>query len=167
VTVVIVRAARMRRRQHQRARAFAGHHCTRPTPSARATQDLSPLVQEEEEPWLPRGHRRHAGRQQQQRPPLPSGADAAAALDYKAIDSLLGVVGPSGRIKPRRQTRMPRALQRRAARSIKFARAMALLPYDMRVGHDADSERWTRQRSMAAALAAAAREEQGGGAVGA
>jgi ribosomal protein S18 len=110
-------------------------------------QDLSPLAQEEEEPWVPQMRRRVS----QQR---VAAAEVKAQLDYKNVDLLLGYVSASGRIKSRRQTRLPPSVHNRVARTVKFARHMALLPYEMRVGHDADAGRWKRQRSMAAAAAA-------------
>lgn len=76
-------------------------------------------------------------------------------LDYKNIDLLLNFVTDSGRIKHRRQTRLKPRLQSRVARTIKLARQMALLPYEMRVGDGGDGDRWRRMREYRAAETAA------------
>lgn len=114
------------------------------------TQDLSPLVREEAEAWLPRmrlrGRRRRSGH----------ASEVAARLDYKDADMLLGFVSASGRIKPRRQTGLPPTTQAAVARAVKLARQMALLPYEMRVGDGGEGDRWRRMRQYKAAQAAAA-----------
>lgn len=72
-------------------------------------------------------------------------------LDYKNIDFLLNFVSASGRIKPRRQTRLKPRLQSRVARTVKLARQMALIPYEMRVGEGGEGDTWRRMREFRAA----------------
>lgn len=56
-----------------------------------------------------------------------------------------------GRIKPRRQTRLKPRLQSRVARTVKLARQMALIPYEMRVGEGGEGDTWRRMREFRAA----------------
>jgi ribosomal protein S18 len=104
-------------------------------------QDLSPLSVEEEESWVPQFRRGHRER------PVPAD-EVRQELDYKNIDLLLQLVSASGRIKPRRQTRLKPRLQSRVARTIKLARSMALFPYEMRVGDGGEGDTWRRMREF-------------------
>eukprot|EP00775_Hariotina_reticulata_P002446 gene2446-2749_t len=116
-------------------------------------QDLSPLSRDEAaEPWLPqrrRGHRRHHHHQ------VPA-EEVKKQLDFKNVDFLLNFVSESGRLKPKRETGLKPVLQAKVARTVKLARQMALLPYDMRVGDGGDGDMWRRMRQYEAAQRAAA-----------
>ncbi len=50
-------------------------------------------------------------------------------FDYKDIETLRKYVTETGKIKPRRQTRVCSRCQRELAREIKRARHLALLPF--------------------------------------
>lgn len=50
-------------------------------------------------------------------------------LDYKQPEELKRYLNEYGRIRPRRQTRLSPADQRKLAREVKRARHLALLPY--------------------------------------
>ena len=50
-------------------------------------------------------------------------------LDYKQPEELKRYLNEYGRIRPRRQTRLGPADQRKLAREVKRARHLALLPY--------------------------------------
>ena len=50
-------------------------------------------------------------------------------LDYKQPEELKRFLNEYGRIRPRRQTRLSPADQRKLAREVKRARHLALLPY--------------------------------------
>ncbi|MEZ4515764.1 MAG: 30S ribosomal protein S18 [Chloroflexota bacterium] len=50
-------------------------------------------------------------------------------LDYKRPETLQPFLNDFGRIRPRRQTRLSAASQRKLAREVKRARHLALLPY--------------------------------------
>jgi ribosomal protein S18 len=76
-------------------------------------------------------------------------------LDYKNIDFLLNFVSASGRLKGRRQTRLKPRLQSKVARTVKLARQMALIPYEMRVGDGGGGDSWRRSREFRAAETAA------------
>lgn len=109
----------------------------------RFMQGLSPLSKEEQEAWLPRmrrGARSHR---------VPR-AVVKEQLDYKDVDFLLNFVSDSGRLKPRRATGLTPALQARVSRTVKMARQMALLPYEMRVGDGGEGDRWRRMRQFKA-----------------
>lgn len=71
-------------------------------------------------------------------------------LDYKNLDFLLNFVSDSGRLKPRRATGLTPVLQARVARTVKMARQMALLPYEMRVGDGGEGDRWRLIRNFKA-----------------
>lgn len=51
-------------------------------------------------------------------------------VDYKDIDELARLVSINGKILPRQRTRLSAREQRLAARAVKRARFMGLLPYD-------------------------------------
>lgn len=121
--------------------------------AAGCCQDLSPLAGEEQEAWVPQTTRRH------REATIPA-EEVKNELDYKNIDFLLNFVSASGRIKPRRVTRLQPRLQSRVARTVKFARQMALLPYEMRVGDGGDGDRWRRMRDYRAAEAAAGQQQR-------
>lgn len=61
-------------------------------------------------------------------------------IDYRKVAILTRFLDPRGRILSRRKTRVSAKIQRRAAREIKRARHLALLPYT------ADQTRITRKR---------------------
>jgi len=44
------------------------------------------------------------------------------------------MVTAAGRLKSMRHTQLPPVLQRRAARAVKLARQMALMPYELKLG---------------------------------
>ena len=50
-------------------------------------------------------------------------------FDYKDVDTLKKYIAETGKIKPRRQTRVCSRCQRELAREIKRARHLALLPF--------------------------------------
>jgi len=50
-------------------------------------------------------------------------------IDYKDIEVLRAFVSPSGKIMPRRRTRLSASHQRQVAEAIKRARFMGLLPF--------------------------------------
>lgn len=52
-----------------------------------------------------------------------------ASFDWKDVRTLRAFLDDSGRIKPRRKTRLSAKAQRALARAVKRARYMALLPY--------------------------------------
>lgn len=104
-------------------------------------QDLSPLAGEADEDWVPR--RRPRAPEQ-----LLALGEVKEKLDYKNIDFLLNFVSASGRIKARRRTRLPPRLQARVTRTIKLARQMALIPYEMRVGDGGEGDTWRRLRAF-------------------
>ncbi|MCB0044079.1 MAG: 30S ribosomal protein S18 [Caldilineaceae bacterium] len=62
-------------------------------------------------------------------------------INYKRVAILTRFLDPRGRILSRRKTRVSAKIQRRAAKEIKRARHLALLPYT------ADQTRITRKRS--------------------
>lgn len=82
----------------------------------------------------------------------PGAQEVRSDLHYKNIDMLLKFVSASGRIKPRRQTRLPPRLQSRVARAVKMARQMALIPYEMRVGDGGEGDTWRRMREYRAGM---------------
>lgn len=122
-------------------------HLRTPTylPPTSLPQDLSPLAREEEEPWVPQ-------RRRMVREATPGAQEVRSDLHYKNIDMLLKFVSASGRIKPRRQTRLPPRLQSRVARAVKMARQMALIPYEMRVGDGGEGDTWRRMREYRAGM---------------
>ena len=50
-------------------------------------------------------------------------------FDYKDVDTLKKYIAETGKIKPRRQTRVCSRCQRELAREIKRARHLAMLPF--------------------------------------
>jgi small subunit ribosomal protein S18 len=56
--------------------------------------------------------------------------DGSVYIDYKNVDELRRLLSANGKLLSRQRTRLPAMLQRHAARAIKRARYMALLPYD-------------------------------------
>ncbi len=50
-------------------------------------------------------------------------------FDYKDVETLKRYISPTGKILPRRYTRLTAKEQRRLARAIKRARMLALLPF--------------------------------------
>ncbi|NPB03295.1 MAG: 30S ribosomal protein S18 [Thermotogae bacterium] len=50
-------------------------------------------------------------------------------FDYKDVDTLKRYISPTGKILPRRYTRLTAKEQRRLAKAIKRARMLALLPF--------------------------------------
>eukprot|EP00878_Enallax_costatus_P007561 GHUV01007918.1.p1 GENE.GHUV01007918.1~~GHUV01007918.1.p1 ORF type:complete len:276 (+),score=84.35 GHUV01007918.1:161-988(+) len=105
--------------------------------------DLTPLSREEQESWLPQQRRSTYF----QRVPK---AVVKQQLDYKNVDFLLNFVSDSGRLKPRRSTGLNPVLQACVARTVKMARQMALLPYEMRVGEGGEGDRWRVMRQFKA-----------------
>ena len=61
--------------------------------------------------------------------PFRSNKELAAALDYKNSELLMRFITDRGRIVPRRISGVSAFYQRKLAREIKRARAIALLPY--------------------------------------
>lgn len=110
-------------------------------------QDLTPLTSQEEEPWLPRP----AGRTATRKHRVPGRSGAAALANYKHAGTLLPFITDAGRLRPRRETGLKRAEQVRVSKSVKLARHMALLPYEMRVGGGGEGDVWRRQRDFRAA----------------
>ena len=72
-----------------------------------------------------------AKRRQRRKKPCPFKSDPKLAeqLDYKNPDLLRRYISDRGRITPRRITGISSFFQRKLAREIKRARAIALLPY--------------------------------------
>ncbi|GBF93198.1 30S ribosomal protein S18 [Raphidocelis subcapitata] len=86
-------------------------------------------------------------------PPHRPGATAEEVregLDFRNTALLRHFVSDSGRLRPRRQTRLPRGLQRRVAKAVKLARQMALMPFEMVVG-DAEADARSRMAEYEAA----------------
>ena len=54
-------------------------------------------------------------------------------IDYKEVDDLRRLLSANGKLLSRQRTRLSAMLQRHAARAIKNARYMALLPYDSEI----------------------------------
>jgi small subunit ribosomal protein S18 len=50
-------------------------------------------------------------------------------FDYKDVETLSKYISPTGKILPRRYTKLSAKEQRRLAKAIKRARIMALLPF--------------------------------------
>jgi small subunit ribosomal protein S18 len=50
-------------------------------------------------------------------------------IDYKDVEILKKFVAPSGKIMPRRRTRLTASNQRQVAEAVKRARFMGLLPF--------------------------------------
>lgn len=94
--------------------------------------------------------------------PQVSKAQAAAGIDFRDTKLLRNFVSDSGRLRPRRETRLPRGLQRRAAKAVKLARQMALLPFEMAVG-DAPPDARARMMEYEAARSSHRRGRGGGG----
>ncbi|KAI8470618.1 MAG: hypothetical protein J3K34DRAFT_458747 [Monoraphidium minutum] len=90
--------------------------------------------------------------------PEVTAADVKRDLDFRNTALLRHFVSDSGRLRPRRQTRLPRALQKRAAKAVKLARQMALMPFEMVVG---DGEPDARSRMLE--YEAARSSHRGGG----
>jgi ribosomal protein S18 len=73
-------------------------------------------------------------------------AEVRAGLDFRNTELLRHLVSESGRLRPRRETRLPRGLQRRGAKAVKLARMMALMPFEMVVGDGGGGD--TRRRML-------------------
>jgi len=82
--------------------------------------------------------------------PEVSVEEARAGVDFRNTTLLRHFVSESGRLRPRRQTRLPKGLQRKVAKAVKLAREMALLPYEMVVG-DGDVDARSRMLEYEAA----------------
>ena len=91
--------------------------------------------------------------------------EVRAALDFRNTALLRQLVTESGRMRPQRQTRLPRLLQVKAARAVKLARQMALLPFEMVVGAGAPDAR-ARMAEYEAARRGGSGGGGGGGGVG-
>lgn len=87
-------------------------------------------------------------------------SEARTGIDFRNAEVLRHFVSDSGRLRPRRETRMPRGLQRRAAKAVKLARQMALMPFEMVVG---DAKADARSRMTEYETARRSHRRGGGG----
>lgn len=71
--------------------------------------------------------------------------EAREGVDFRNTALLRHFVSDSGRLRPRRETKLPRSLQRRVAKAVKLSRQMALMPFEMVVG---DAEPDARSRML-------------------
>lgn len=74
-------------------------------------------------------HKRRSAGARRKQCPFRSDPKLAAALDYKNPELLVRFVTDRGRIVPRRISGVSAFYQRRLARELKRARAIAFLPY--------------------------------------
>ncbi len=103
------------------------------TPQAEVANEAAEAVEEtksESTPSKPSRSDRPRGRNRRRRSRrqtyyCPDGK----CFDYKDVDTLRRYIAETGKIKPRRQTRVCSRCQRELAREIKRARYLALLPF--------------------------------------
>jgi ribosomal protein S18 len=83
-----------------------------------------------------------------------------ANLDYKNVSFLMEFVTASGRLKGRKHTQLNPLLHSRAARAVKLARSMALMPYEMQSGDEPADGGASSMRLRQFAAAQAAQQQQ-------
>jgi len=102
-------------------------------------EELEPIEVIEEDTSGKRGEKRSKGKAETRRfvPAKPKMCafcvEKNLSLDYKQVDVLRRYVTERGKIRPRRQTGLCAAHQRRLAEAIKRARYLALLPFTARI----------------------------------